>query len=78
MSKRTVIDCDRCGKQACPSAKTVSVTVGSQTDGAGSRDYLQEDIDLCPDCLFTCLTRFVGALNEREAQAWVETNRRTR
>lgn len=78
MAKRTVVDCDRCGKQSCHPASTFHLTVGSQRDACGSTEEVQEEVDLCHPCLEICMGIVLANLNEKDAKLWVSTNKKVR
>lgn len=56
--ERTIVYCDHCGKQE-PGTARFSLEIGSQMDGAGSRDYITEDIDLCPSAQRELIEEFI-------------------
>ena len=49
--RRTVTDCDRCGKKELPSPGTVIIQVGWQTGGPGPSESEDVSLDLCPTCM---------------------------
>jgi hypothetical protein len=72
VSRREVIDCDRCGKPGDPYVMTFGVTTGRGVDAAGSPEDRYENVDLCQGCMGVELTGFLQRLGHAEAKAWVE------
>lgn len=57
--KKVQIICDSCGKEP---TKKLSLVIGRKTDAAGSADDVQENFDLCHNCLAVLLAAFLRRL----------------
>jgi len=57
--EKTVVYCDHCGK---PDAFKFSFAVDSEMDGAGDRDTIHKQVDLCAACCASQLELFILAL----------------
>jgi len=71
MTKRMVIDCDRCDAKALAEPIEISVCVGYESCPAGGpaeRDMRY--LDLCPKCAAFLLTGAVSTMSEQGAFAW--------
>lgn len=73
MTKQIIICCDNCGVRG---AETLSITVGRETDAAGSGDDVWQGIDLCPNCLRYAVVELVQARSYPERRAWLKDHRK--
>lgn len=66
--KRTVFDCDQCGKPADP-VITVGVCTGWVEDAAGGPSERRVyTVDFCPKCAASKLREFIDKLDEDEGK----------
>jgi len=65
MSKRTVIDCDRCGALDIAAGGTVYADVGVQIGVEGS-EARQDYLELCPTCLCSLLNLALSKRSHEE------------
>lgn len=56
MSKREVVDCDRCGGPDVEDPVHLPVFVDRVPDGAGGMENTYKDFDFCPRCSQSLLT----------------------
>lgn len=61
--KKEIILCDRCGAEG---AKTASVFINRQADGAGGMENNYEYIDLCHKCALVMLEKYAKHLLRTE------------
>ena len=77
MSKRFVIDCDRCGAKGVQEPLQITAVVGWLTCPAGGRGQDDEEsVDLCPKCAGQLLQCAVTKLPEDSARAWLAMARK--
>lgn len=77
MSRRFVIDCDRCGAKAVESPIQIAAVVGWLTCPAGgSGEDDTERVDLCPKCAGGLLQSAVRGLQHEEARQWIAEARK--
>ncbi len=71
VSRREVVDCDRCGEKAVTSPIVVEVVTGRRPDpaGGGSEDDV-ERVDLCVKCAASMLQAVVARLDYDEGKKW--------
>jgi hypothetical protein len=73
MSRREVVDCDRCGRTAEKSAR-VFLRTDRRADAAGSAEDVGETLDLCIKCcerLIIYLTENSDFVTNRATVAWI-------
>lgn len=77
MARRTVIDCDRCGKLNC-GAKTISLITGVRPCPVEGTDIVIEKIDLCSDCTAVCLESVLslGTFENKFREQWILKNKK--
>lgn len=71
MSRRTVHDCDVCGKPANPRLH-IQLKIGRYTDAAGAGDDDVIPVDLCLGCAQGTLIGWADSLPHAEARAWAK------
>lgn len=75
MSKRNVVDCDRCvlgnGKDLGENVIKVSCVVGRSSDGIEFDDDTKY-FDLCPHCAQIKLQQLLTAMTHEQAAEWVK------
>ena len=75
MAQRTVYDCDKCGKKNAET-RQISVVVDRNTDGAGSMENWNEEVDLCIDCLVQTVRMVTNKFSYEDAKAWIKQVRK--
>lgn len=80
MSRREVIDCDRCGARAVerPVLLPFVHTGWLSCPAGGSKEKDGERVDLCPDCAANLLASAVKGMGEDAARKWVADIRAAR
>ena len=78
MSKRTVIDCDRCGMGPIANPVQVRVFTGWYSDPCEGQKRNHEDIDLCSACAAWAFSQIAKDLDEGPGNALVAAVRERR
>jgi hypothetical protein len=72
VSKRTVIDCDKCGHKGVPSPQQIHLTLPKARAVAEDDTTYTETVDLCPVCCTRFLQLIVNNWTGDARQIWVK------
>jgi hypothetical protein len=75
MSKREVIDCDKCGKESSQ-AHTFRINTGKSMDAAGGYSTDMEIVDLCPACCANELQQLLTGMAFADLAIWARNARK--
>ncbi len=70
MSRRNVIDCDRCDKLNIKEVIPVFICLGTSMDASGNGyEEVGEDYDLCTSCAAWLIKKLLKSVNNNDAAA---------
>jgi hypothetical protein len=79
VSRREVIDCDRCEKKALKEHARFFLATDRRMDGAGSGETVGETIDLCTSCCQALIFHLIDKYDfnkSKEVVAWIDGKER--